>query len=367
VGFGLGAELESPSEPVPGAALNLRIVRGPLQPLENHSIISQYNSLVSADISTEDFMRWIQDSPEGPAWHAILETNGGEIVGHTSLIPIRATFDGRSVIAAKSEYSFIREEFRAEKIRGFEQTGRLKNLIYIDELFKLCRSQDWSPLLISTSSSYHRVFRSIACYPVNFPLWECLLVLRPGEAAAATPNLRPWQRASLWGTGMIQTGLWSSALLFSPRPKEIRTFAGYETPLLQSGQTLAFFQDQESLAWRYPEGEYTRIAEPGRGTDLIVKHGSANRYLRVCQGQSEQLSPGLIGELIRMARQQRALGVRWAVYGENAGSAAVVRRLRGLGFLCVKRVRTLLINSAEPELLEPSRWSLTDAMFSFDL
>lgn len=67
-----------------------------------------------------------------------------------------------------------------------------------------------------------------------------------------------------------------------------------------------------------------------------------------------------------MARQQRALGVRWAVYEEDAGSPAVVSRLRSLGFLCAKRVRTLLINTAERELLESSKWNLTDAMFSFD-
>jgi hypothetical protein len=365
LGFGQAAEIAAAREPVQKAALNLRIVRGPLQPQQNQSIISQYNSLASEGISTADFLRWIQNSPEGPAWHAILETIDGDIVGHTSLIPIPATYNGRPAVAAKSEFSFIREEYRAAKIRGFEQSGRLKNLIYIDELFKLCRAEGWSPLLISTSSSYHRVFRSIACYPVNFPLWECLLVLRPGKAASGTPNLQSWQRASLWGTGLIQTTLWSPALLFSDR-SELRRFPAHEKPLPPCGQKLVCFQDKESLLWRYPEEQYTRIAESGQGADLIVKHGSDTRYLRVCQWQSGVPTAALITELVQMARQQRALGVRWAVYEGDAGSAAIVSRLRSLGFLCAKRVRTLLINTAERELLECSKWHLTDAMFSFD-
>lgn len=353
-----------------GAALGLRIVRGPLEPHENDSILSQYNRLASACIPKEEFLRWIQDGPEGPAWHAILEANDGEIVGHTSLIPLRATHDGRSLVAAKSEYSFIREEFRASKIRGFEHTGRLKNLIYIDELFRRCRSEGWGPLLISTSSAFHRVFRSIACYPVNFSLWECLLVLRPREASWRTPNLRRWQRVSLWGAGMVQRAVWTPALVFSGHTNGLRIIPTDESPMGQPGRSLSFFQEQDSLAWRYPGGQYERIAaEAEGGSDLIVKHGSANRYLRVCQWRMSARPPtnALVARLVWMARQQRALGVRWAVYGEEAGSAALVRRLRNSGFLCARRVRTLLINTPDPRFLDASAWNLTDAMFSFDL
>lgn len=348
----------------------MRIVRGPLNPPTNHSILSQYNSLASADIRPAEFLRWIQRGPEGPAWHAILETEDGDIVGHTSLIPIRATHDGRSLVGAKSEYSFIQEEFRASKIRGFEQTGRLKNLIYIDELFRRCRAEGWSPLLISTSGAFHRVFRSIACYPVNFPLWECLLVLRPREAARKTPNLRNWQKASLWAAGLVQSAFWTPASSFSRRAKGLRMLSAAESPMRQPGQSLSFFQDQDSLTWRYPEGQYERIVEENNGgADVIVKYGSASRYLRVCQWHLNSGPPmlALLTKLVQMARNQQALGVRWAVYGEDATSAALVTRLRNFGFLCARRVRTLLINTANRQFLDPSAWSLTDAMFSFDL
>jgi len=353
-----------------GAILNLRMVRGPLEQAENESIISQYNSLASAAIPTRQFLRWVQAGSEGPAWHAILEAKNGEIVGHTSLIPIRATHNERFLIAAKSEYSFIREEFRASKIRGFEHTGRLKNLIYIDELFRQCRSEGWGPLLISTPSMFHRVFRTIACYPVDFPLWECLLILRPLNAARKTVNLRGWQRVSLWGAGLAQTAFWSPVLSLSGPPKGFRSPPVDGSPLRQSPRSLSFFEDQNSLAWRYPTGHYERIAaETKDGANLIVKCGSPNQYLRVCQWHlnSEPLSPALIAQLIHRALQQQALGVRWAVYGEDVTSALLVGRLRKFGFLCARRVRTLLINATDPQYLDPGTWNLTDAMFSFDV
>lgn len=356
--------------PITEPAVRLRIVRGPLTAGENESILAQYKSLASADISFPQFLRWIQDSPEGPAWHAILETPEGEIVGHTSLIPMRASYDGRSFIAAKSEYSFIREEYRAAKIRGFEQTGRLKNLIYVDELFRRCRAEGWSPLLISTPSGFHRVFRSIACYPVNFPVQECLLVLRPREAALRTPNIYGWHRAFLWGAGLAQRAFWSPAFLSPDRENQLSTITISGDHLRTGHSRLTFFQDRDSLDWRYPESEYEQIAmaDGNGGGNLLVKYGSATRYLRVCQWQLDCApSRGLIASLVRKARRQGALGVRWAVYGEDAASGVLVQRLRKLGFVCVRRPRTLLINTANQEFLDPRKWNLTDAMFTFDL
>lgn len=367
---GRPAEMLSRGDSHPDTRLNLRIVRGPLEPHENQSILSQYNDLASANIPTREFLRWIQESPEGPAWHAILETNGGEIVGHTSLFPFRATHGGRALVAAKSEYSFIREEFRASKIRGFEQTGRLKNLIYIDELFRRCRAEGWSPLLISTSSSFHRVFRSIGCYPVHFPVWECLLVLRPYEAGWKTPNLRRWQRAALCGAGIVQSTAWAAGSIFSKEKGDVRLLPAAEGAMDHHEQSLSFFRDESSREWRYKTGQYERLAAEGKGgADLIVKQGSSSRYLRVCQWRlhAGPPAPALIARLVEMARRQKALGVRWAVYGGDAETAAIVKHLKHLGFLCARRVRTLLINTADQQFLEPSAWNLNDAMFSFDL
>jgi len=101
---------------------------------------------------------------------------------------------------------------------------------------------------------------------------------------------------------------------------------------------------------------------------VIVKNGSPTGYLRVCQWDLEDERPtrALIQRLVRMASEQGAVGVRWSVYGQHHSAMALVRRLRMAGFLCVHRVRTLLINTADSRYLDSQELGLTDAMFCFD-
>ena len=96
--------------------LDLRIARSPLSEPENQQILSEYNRLTKARIPLAEFEHWIQKSPAGPAWHAILQTAEGRIVGHTSLIPLKTSYSAANLIPAKSEFSFVHENFRSAKI-----------------------------------------------------------------------------------------------------------------------------------------------------------------------------------------------------------------------------------------------------------
>lgn len=345
--------------------LNLRLVRGPLDQRQNEQILKEYNRLTSSQIPMAEFLHWIQDSPDGPAWHAILETDEGEIAAHSCLIPLRLASLEKQITAAKSEYSFIREEFRARKIRGFENSTRLKNLTIIDELFRHCESAGWGPLLISTSSAVHRLYRSVRCYPVNFSVWECLLILRPWKAASTTPNLSRLQQLLLFLSGILQRVVWSIFSLFSHSKKS------YPVDLadVPGEDAAAFFMDSDSRRWRYPEGQYEVLALDPEGLEhVIVKSGSGDKYLRVCQWRlaSDRAASAVASRLIAMAPSQNALGVRWAVYGDEEAAEKLSRSLRQSGFLCVRRVRTVLIYSKEQEFLQAKSWSLTDAFFSVD-
>jgi hypothetical protein len=349
--------------------LTLRVVRGPLQPHENEAILGEYNRLTSSRIPLPEFLHWIQDGPAGAACHAMLETGEGKIVAHTSLIPMRASLRGELTVAAKSEYSFILEECRSTKIRGMEQLTRLKNLTLIEELFRHCRALGWEPLFISTNPAVHRLYRSVGCYPVEFPVWECLLVLRPWSAARETPNLSKRQRYALLLAGNLQSLAWLPAAPFAG------SSAGTEFVSIDGGhaggetEALSFFADRESLQWRFPGGQYQRLDSGAPGHEqVIVKKGSADRYLRVCQWRLETAGPPLamVARLVRMAREEKALGVRWAMYGDGEAARKFTRRMRSLGFLCARRVRTLLVSSENKEFLDAKNWQLNDAMFSFD-
>jgi hypothetical protein len=345
--------------------LNLRLARGPLEQNENESILREYNRLTSSQIPMPEYLHWIQDCPEGPAWHAILETDDAKIVGHTALIPLRGACDGSGMVPAKAEYAFILEEFRATKIRGMEQLTRLNSLTLIDQLFRHCQSEGWGPLLISTSAAVHRLYRSVGCYPTNFPVWECLLVLRPWKAAWETPNISRLQRAAVFCAGAFQRIMWSPASIFSSRSTGIRAVCIGDGALPKDNNSLSFFGDQDSLRWRYLEGQYERLALDAEGREyVIVKKGSTGRYLRVCQWRLDSGQPSftLIARLVRMAQEEKALGVRWAFYSDDEAA----KRMRRFAFLCARRQRTLLICTKDQNFLSHESWNLTDGLFSFD-
>lgn len=351
--------------------LNLRIARSPLAAWENEAILSQYNQLAALRIPMNEFMLWVQNGPAGPAWHAILETEAKEIVGHTCLIPFWGNCDGRRLVPAMSEYTFIREQFQSAQIRGVEKMARPRNLILIHHLFRHCAAEGWGPFLISTFPSLHRLGPSVGCYPVDFPLHECLLILRPWRAARETPNLSSWQRAVLCVIGLFQTAGWRVVLLFTSNFIGLSLAAKKGSSALKSDSLLSFFEDGDSLRWRYPEAQYEWISSRPDSREeeyVIVKKGSPDRYARICQWQlgSDQPTFSLIAGLVQMASSENALGVRWAVYGDDETAAEFARRLRKFGFLCAPRVRTLLLSSREGEFLKADKWKLTDALFSFD-
>jgi len=349
--------------------LNLRIIRSPLPQAENEAILSEYNQLTSAGIPMEEFLHWLQGGPEGPAWHVILETDEGEIVGHQSLIPFRGSYGGRKIVAAKSEYTFLREAFRSTKIRGFEHSSRPTHFIASKKLLDHGQAQGWGPILISTTPALHRWASSIGCSPVQVPLWECLLVLRPWDAARKTPNLDQWRRASLCAAGLFQRTIWSPSLLFPHHSNGIRPVPVGDNHVSSNRDALTFFEDQNSLQWRYLEGQYERIELSAKSHEFVIlKKGSIDRYLRICQWRLDSEGPSLssVASLVRMAQKEKALGIRWSVYGSGEPTLSFVRRVRMLGFLCARRRRTLLVRSDDERFLDGARWNLTDAMFSFD-
>lgn len=364
----LSEENPGPTESV-NSLLQLRIVRGPLAPNENEAILSQYNQRIQPPwITMPEFLHWVQDSPEGPACHAIVESDSEGIVGHQCLFPFRANYRERRYVAAKSEYTFLREEFQTARVRGFEDVGKPTHLIGFQQLFQHCQSEGWGPFLISTTPALRR--RGFYGFVRrNFPLWECLLVLRPIDAARETPSLQRWQRSCLLLGGAVQSAAWSPTAFFAPRAKGFQPVRMDDSPLPQRDGLLSFFGDTDSLRWRYSGDDYRRLGLDAQRADyLIYKEGTPKQYMRVCQWHldSSALSLSRIAGLVQIAQRDGAMGVRWAIYGEdNAANRVLVDRLRRFGFLCVRRERVLLIKSQEEELLAPENWDLTDAMFSF--
>lgn len=348
--------------------VNLRLAKGPLPRDQNEQILKEYNRLTKARIPIHEFEHWVQRGPAGPAWHAILETDEGLIVGHTSLIPLRAACGPPGLIPAKSEYSFVKEEFRSTKIRGFEK-GRIKFLVLVDALFKHCQAEGWGPYFVSTREANHTLSRRVGCKTAEFALWECMLIRKAWSAACETPNLNSRQRGALLAVGFAQKAPWTLGRALANGAGKIHEVPIGAGPVEATTDRLSLFEDLESLCWRYFEDQYIRFAfDASPGEYLIAKRGSRDRYLRVVQWRlkSLQFVRPLIGCLLREAEKDNSLGVRWAVYGYDAISNGIVRIMRRRGFLCARRIRTLMLHSKSPEFLDAANWNVNDSLVSFD-
>lgn len=349
--------------------LEMRIEKAPLKESESRAILDEYNRLTSAGIPLEEFVHWTRDNPAGKTWHAILQTEDERIVGHTSVFPLRTPFESGAITPSKSEYSFLHEDFRKEKIRGYEKSGKPAFIILLDELFRHCYREGWGPIFASTNEKNQVFTRKVGLRPLEFPLWECILVLRPSKASRLTPNLTKWQRHAMFYAGAGQRVMWSLM-----RPLIARENGICPAPLDGNGfppdqARLSFFNDSESLRWRYLEGQYIRFAVDGTdGEYVIAKKGSPSRFLRVCQWRLESARrlASFVKALVRQAEADAALGVRWAVYDVEPNSAELVSRIRQAGFMCARRTRIVMVHKNEERYLDPSLWKMNDSLFSFD-
>lgn len=316
-----------------------------------------------------EFLRWVRDSPEGPAWHALLQTDEGRIVGHTSVLPLRARYRETHLVAAMSEYSFLHEDFRKLKIRGYENLSKPPFIILLDHLFQHCQREGWGPIFASTNEKNQVFTRKVGLRPAEFPLRECLLVLRPSGAARHTPNLSKKQRTALYVAGLVQKSLWSIARHVPGKNNGVHALPiGGETYWPEADR-LSFYEDKESFRWRYLAEQYVYYAIAQTPHDYVVaKRGREDRYLRVCQYRLSSADSviSVARALIEQAQEDEAMGVRWAVYDDGALSEKIVGRLRGLGFLCARRVRIVMVHKDFPEYLQPAKWRMSDSHFCFD-
>jgi len=348
--------------------LNLSVVRGPLPTQQMEEILREFNRLTHSQIAFAVFRRWVQEGPEGPAFHALLTSNE-RVVGHFCLMRLEAEYCGKPLAVARAEYFFVHEDFRSEKVRGHEDSFLSPAILLLDQLYSHCHSIGWGPFIASSADDIRPFHELVGCRPLDVRLYECLLALRPLQAAVHTPNLGRPQRAALFASSLAQATLWRGARLI-PRRQSIQPIPIEQLSTLSNTHSIAFFQKPASLSWRYPHDEYLVIAdELDPSNYLIAKKGSPERYLRVCQWcfSTPDVLPRFARALFCHAQENGMMGVRWAVFDNEPQAAALVRSLRRLAFLCVPRVRPLLVYSQDDAFLEPAIWRISDFLFCFEL
>jgi hypothetical protein len=347
----------------------MRIVQSPLSEAENRTVLGEYNRLTGAGIPMSEFLHWVQDGPGGPAWHALLYTEEGRVIGHTSVLPVTAQQGDTRLMAAMSEYSFLHEDFRKHKIQGYESVSRPPFIIILDQLFSHCLNQGWRPLFASTNEKNQVFTRKVGLRPLEFPLTECLLVLRPTGAARHTPNISNKQRSALFAAGLAQKSLWAIASHIPNQQNGIHALPIGTAAIVPEPQRISFYEEPAVARWRYIAEQYVHYqVREDPNAYVVAKRGREDRYIRVCQYRLNSAAPvaSLARTMIGQAKRENAIGVRWAVYDDGGLSAEIVGKLRRLGFLCAPRVRILMVHKDTPEYLQSTMWRMSDAHFTFD-
>lgn len=348
--------------------LTLHIIRGPLDENLNLAILNGYTALTRATVSAENFRRWMQHSPEGPALHAVLKSQNGAIAGHCCLFPFPLNVGGRRVTAAKAEYFFVKTEFRREAVLGYEGSVKPAAVVLLECLYRSGKQLGWCPYLVSAPTDVAPLHRLAGCRKVTIPLTECLLTFRPWKAAIHTPNLVTSQRMALAGIGTLQRVAWALPPKSDPLVRPVPADAPSES--CGSNQRISLSCDPDFLAWRYSPSEYLRLRiETSADLGVIVKKGGARDYVRVCHsslGSREQFWKPLLKALVALALEEKSLGVRWAVYDGGVSDKQLVPVLRKLAFLCMRRERTIYVHGLASVDLQPGAWHLQDSLFCFD-
>ena len=348
--------------------LKLQIVRGPLDVELSSAILNGYTSLTSATVSAANFHRWMEESPEGPALHAILRSPEGTVAGHCCLFPFPMNMGGSRTTVAKAEYFFVKENYRKEPVAGHENSVKPAALLLLEQLYRCGRELKWRPYLVSAPAEVAPLHRMAGCRKISITLTECLLTFRPFQAAADTPNLNTKQRIALASVGALQRMVWAMRRKKSSGVREVPPDAPLSLREINSGFSLS--SDRDFLAWRYASNEYLRLqVEASQNLGVIAKKGTAHDYIRVCQSSlnpNEGKWQSVIRSLIAAAIEENALGVRWAVYGHGALEKRLISVLRKMAFLCVSRERTIYAHSLDATHLHPESWHMEDSLFCFD-
>ena len=352
--------------------LELRLTRAPLDDATRSAVIGQFSRLVGRPVLDDDFRRWTERSPAGPALHALLTSAEGRVVGHCCLFPFPLYRDGQRLIGAKAEYFFVHEEFRRDQFRDLPESNQLPALRLLRELYRHGSEQlGWDPILISAAPEVAALHRFAGAFAVNFDLFECLLTLRPCRASRLTPNLSSVQRAAILLIGTCQSLAWGLLQgLFWHRGRDLRPLSDLETIRPRSDTCgMTFSLDAEFLSWRYPKSGFDLYELGSEAGTFLAATNSPRDYLRVVDSNLdlEHVSIcSLIAGLIRQARRGRNLGVRWAVYDHPKLPQRLVSRLRSLGVFCARRKRQICVYTKDRDLASTARWQFSDMLVTFD-
>lgn len=359
-----------PNEKLPSSPLRLRVMRGPLALAERTKVLSEYNRLTGNRVAVQEFRRWTELSPSGPAFHALLETPEGRIAAHCALVPFPLQGPQGSITVAKEQYLFWSDEYRPESLRDLPGSEKSPAALVLEQLYARASQQGWSPVLACNPPQPAPIHDALGCRPVELPVCDCFFVLHPARAWQVMRHFPPSKRIELSALAARSAVYGWCVSPFQHSHRFVRRSRIADTISSSNGHpphSFSLSDDPAFLIWRYPESCYSRLlVDDGRAGYAIVMKGSPFTFLRVYQFRTPSIHSlfALSEKLVREARGTGALGVRWSIYGDGPEQSGMISELRKRMFFCQRRNRRVLISPSGAELLSSANWDLCDSLFT---
>jgi hypothetical protein len=308
-----------------------------------------------------------EESPAGPAAHALLKSPGDRVVGHLCVYPYPLSWNGRQRIGATGEFLFLDEASRKQRIRGLSQGSAPPALTLIRELCRYANQElAWDPVLLAARPEVAIVHRLSGAVPIPLEVRECLLVLRPWKAFRLLRYLSRRQRLAMLLLGLFQAPLWTSLSLVPwPMRKRLRPLHHPEDfQPRENRQAVSFPLASDFLAWRYRRKHHGLFGLSTEADSMLAVKTPPREFLRVLDTNLDldraAVFPLLCG-LVREARRTRSLGVRWALYRNGGFPKGFLGRLRRLGVVSARRTRTVSVFTRCGDLTSAGEWQFSDA------
>ena len=347
--------------------LNLSLARGPLDEDTRQTVIREYNRLTGQSVKMKDFRHLTEESPAGPALHALLKAPDDRLVGHLCVYPYPLYWNGEERTGARAECLFVHEQFRTERIENLPQAGTLPALALVKTLCRYANEElAWDPILLAARPKVAIVHQLAGASPMALELRECLLVLRPWRAYRSVRNASWRQRAAMLVLGLFQAPLWTLiSLLPWPATRRLDPLRQPETVKPRRDlRGVSFSLCSDFLGWRYVPEHHALFGFPTEAGSMLAFTTPPRELLRVLDTNLDlDRLPAfpLLWSLVREARRRKSVGIRWAVYRNQGFPERFLRRLRRLGVVCAKRTRMVSIYSQDKDLASANWWQFSDA------
>ena len=360
-----------------GSAYRLQVVRGPLPEPWRSEAIAGWGRYDPRLLDSDEWRLEFEESPAGPAVHALVLTPDGHVAGHHAAIPLRLRSGDDTLVVGKGEALYVDRD-RRERGARVDVDGRPFRLAEALTTGLYARYRDYGLAAYFGFATAEAEVRHVAagCKVVVLPYRRFLLFHDPGAALAgsASPLAHGVRGAAVKTLARVhgraaRTRMRLGRLRRPPvTVTEVDAFPPALEDVFRRGldpSALALDPSAKQLNWRFPSSLYRLfiLGSPPWGY-AAVRRAEPSERARVVDwlipAPRMNAAAAVADVLLEASLRDRAAAFEWIVPAAHCAGAALAAALRRTPLLVdPRRFAFRMVVHGDEELTRPDRWLLT--------